>query len=419
MPLITRPEDAPRTAALYVYGAGRGGRAVRAALDALPDAGVAGFIDSSRSGVLDGLTVFTVDDFVGDPPPGAEIVIASQYAYDISRALRDRGVDRYWDATPLLTALTAPPPQAAEPPSLQAQVDGLRAEVDALYALLHRFIHEPEQAPELTALHAREAFDNQWRRVGDGEAMLSDPWFRANVARIVAEEELQVSADWFRGKRVLDCGCGNGRWAYGLARLGADVTAVDASDAALAATRAALAGLPGEHRFIRAELEDLERALPAGETFDLVWSWGVLMFCRSFRRALEQVARFAAPDGLLYLYLYGRESLPFAEDVGLFKRRVAYNARPDWPSREAFLLREVDGDPTKIHQRHDLLSPLLNRRFDFADVAALLAAQGFADVRRVKAHSELFIRAGRLPADAAGAAPFTPPAPPPYWFQRY
>lgn len=417
MPLISRPEDAPQGAALFIYGAGNGGRAVRAALEQVPGAQVAGFIDSARSGELDGLPIRQIDDFLRDRPANAEIVIASQYAYDISRALRDRGVFRYWDASPLTASLLAPPPPA--PPSLQEQVEGLRAEVDALYAVLHRLIHEPENAPELTALHARAAFDNQWRRVGDGEAMLSEPWFRDNVARIVAEEELSVAPGWLQGKRVLDCGCGNGRWAYGLARLGADVVALDASDAALAATRDALAGGTGRHRFVRADLEDVDQALAPDETFDLAWSWGVLMFCRNFRRALTGIARRVAPGGALYLYLYGRESLPFAEDVALFKRRVAYNAQPDWPARKAFLLREVGGDPEKIHQRHDLLSPLLNRRFDFAEVAALLGELGFADVRRVKAHSELFIRASRLPAGHPDAPPWQPPPEPPYWFQRY
>ena len=36
------------------------------------------------------------------------------------------------------------------------------------------------------------SFDYQWRSLPEGDAMLSDPWFRENVDRIVSEEVLGV-----------------------------------------------------------------------------------------------------------------------------------------------------------------------------------------------------------------------------------
>ena len=69
------------------------------------------------------------------------------------------------------------------------------------------------------------SFDYQWRELPEADALLSDEWFRANVARIISDELLCLKPEWFEGKRVLDAGCGTGRWTVGLLELGAEVTA--------------------------------------------------------------------------------------------------------------------------------------------------------------------------------------------------
>ena len=98
----------------------------------------------------------------------------------------------------------------------------------------------------LSGLRRRQtlaSFDYQWRALAEGDAMLSDPWFVDNMERIASEELLAVRRPWFEGRRVLDAGCGGGRWTVALLRLGARVTAVDFSAHSLAATRAQAARL--------------------------------------------------------------------------------------------------------------------------------------------------------------------------------
>jgi SAM-dependent methyltransferase len=292
----------------------------------------------------------------------------------------------------------------------------LRSDVDALYGLLYRIVHDPDHAPDLAGLQTRDAFSHQWATLAEGEAMLSDPWFRDNVARILSEEELCLDPQWFRGKDVLDCGCGGGRWSYGLAKLGANVTAVDVNDSALAQTRQALAGLPVEQSFVRSPLEEVSQHLPAGKKYDLVFSWGVLHHCGSFTRALQEIAGLVKPAGVLYLYLYGRESLSFAADVALFRERVRYNALADWPARRDFLLRKTRGDESKLHQAHDMFAPLINRRFTWDEVRVRLEALGFASVVRTIDYTEVFARASRTPLDERWTLL---PKRPPYWFERY
>src|SRR5207253_1358001 len=118
-------------------------------------------------------------------------------------------------------------------------------------------------------------------------------------------------------------GCGNGRWSFGLASLGAHLTCVDINPVAVEKTRAALEGCDVPKTFLVSPLEDVAAVL-RGRRFDLVFSWGVLHHARSFTRALEALASLVKPDGVLYLYLYGRQTLSFAADIALFKERVRY-----------------------------------------------------------------------------------------------
>ena len=70
-----------------------------------------------------------------------------------------------------------------------------------------------------------------------------------------------------------------------------------------------------------------------------------------------------------------------------------------------------------MHQSFDLLSPTINDRYTFVEVAGWLHDLGFDDVARTADHSELFIRALRQ-ADALAEVRLPPPERP-YWFERY
>lgn len=293
------------------------------------------------------------------------------------------------------------------------------AELDALYRLLHEVFHDLDDTPDTAALQTQDAFDYQWKELADGEAMLSDPWFKDNVTRILSEEELRIKPEWFKGKNILDCGCGNGRWSYGFAKLGANVTAVDISQAALDATAAALNEFDGEIRIVLSPLEALSAELDPKNKFDLVFSRGVLHHCRSFTRSLSEILKFVKEDGLLYLYLYGRQSYPLKEDLALFRERILYNSQPTAKAKEKFLLNRRGGDRTKLHQAHDYYAPLINRRFEFTYIEGILKQAGFAKVEQTMPHTELFVRAVMRDVEDFEKRWSLPVPQSPYWFDRY
>ncbi len=104
--------------------------------------------------------------------------------------------------------------------------------------------------------------------------------------------------------RVLDIGCGGGRHAVYLARLGLQVTAGDRSLLALEETGRWL-----ERERLRAQLAQLDMAtLPfARETFDAVLSVNVLHHARpgEARAAVEEVWRVLRPGGFFLAVLAG------------------------------------------------------------------------------------------------------------------
>lgn len=233
------------------------------------------------------------------------------------------------------------------------------------------------------------SFDYQWGHLPQGDAMLSDPWFQEHVTAILPEIT-GIDAAWFAGRRVLDAGCGSGRWTVGLLRLGAAVTAVDFSDAGLAATREAAAGLGS------LETRKVDLLEPPAELrerrFDLVYSFGVLHHTGDTFRALRNVAPLVGDGGAIFLYLYGKESWSLRQSWRTNRLRLRLAGLPF--ERKIAVLRELhpDKDP---HQLFDLLSPTINHRLGFATVRRELERLGFTEVTRTVRSGELFVRAVR------------------------
>jgi SAM-dependent methyltransferase len=293
----------------------------------------------------------------------------------------------------------------------------LRArDIDALYKVLYDRVHDRDEALEITPNSTAGAFSKQWEEFPEGEYLLSDPWFKANVGRILTEQEILLDPSWFKGRKVLDAGCGNGRWTYGLASLGAKLTSVDINQSAIDAARVAVNEIAQDVRFLKSPLEDLLEAT-GGDTFELVFCWGVAHHCVRFNKVLDALCASVAPGGVLYLYLYGSDSMDWKEESRIFKDRVAYNVLMDDEERMRFLLKKAGGNRDIVHNVHDLYAPLINRRFTFDETKGMLAERGFTDVLRTIDHTEVFVRATRGDVDLSEWS--LPPAKPPYWFQAH
>lgn len=113
----------------------------------------------------------------------------------------------------------------------------------------------------------------------------------------------------WRGKRVLEVGCGIGTDSINFARAGAELTAVDLSGESLriARQRATVMGVAHRIEFVQADAEELTSAL-SGTQHDLIYSFGVIHHTPRPGRALAEMRALAAPGGTLKVMIYHRHA---------------------------------------------------------------------------------------------------------------
>jgi SAM-dependent methyltransferase len=114
-----------------------------------------------------------------------------------------------------------------------------------------------------------------------------------------------VDFDGYRGRTVLEVGCGAGVDLARFARGGARVTGVDLARSAIDLAKANFAqqGLDGDFR-----VGDGEHLPFADDAFDAVYAHGVVQYTADPRRLVEECRRVLKPDGRAIFQVYNRIS---------------------------------------------------------------------------------------------------------------
>lgn len=112
----------------------------------------------------------------------------------------------------------------------------------------------------------------------------------------------------WRGKRVLEVGCGIGTDAVNFARAGADYTGVDLSEASvkLCKQRFDVFGLKGE--IFTANAEELDTVFDSHNKFDLIYSFGVIHHAPRPDRVVANFPNLLADGGEIRAMLYAKNS---------------------------------------------------------------------------------------------------------------
>ena len=143
-------------------------------------------------------------------------------------------------------------------------------------------------------------FGGLWGHLSDEQFKQSVDLFRK---RAVANN---FDLEWIKGKCCLDAGCGSGRYSVALAAHGASkVKAIDISETGLreAARRCSeISNIEFE------KCSTLDLPFP-DESFDLVWSAGVIHHTTDFDKALFEISRVTKKGGKMFLLIYGSGGL--------------------------------------------------------------------------------------------------------------
>jgi SAM-dependent methyltransferase len=264
-------------------------------------------------------------------------------------------------------------------------IEYLEGQVSAQAALLRHLAAPVIQTLPLVA-ETKSSFDFQWNEIPSGRYMLDNAAFREEAPQNVCRFTT-LSADWFRGKRVIDVGCGLGRYSWALCQLGCDVLSLDQSEHGLKRTAEACRAFP-RHRTMKV---DLLRPLAIVEQADLVWCFGVLHHTGDTYAAFRHIVPLVKPGGYLYLMIYGEPRHLFGLDY------EEVNEYDYWRRRTRNVtLRErlavvrmvmADGQFRVIGEEHvhgyfDAISPRINDLYAFEELESWLIDAQFVDIRR-------------------------------------
>ena len=146
--------------------------------------------------------------------------------------------------------------------------------------------------------------------------------------------------------RVLEVGCGLGTDGAQFAKAGADYTGIDLTEAAvdLARRRFELFNLPGEFR-----VSDAERLDFPDNSFDIVYSHGVLHHTPDTAAAVREIHRVLRPGGRAVVMLYHRNSYNYRINISLLRRAGVHLLR--WNAGIKFV-QLVTGEPENSLREH-------------------------------------------------------------------
>jgi ubiquinone/menaquinone biosynthesis C-methylase UbiE len=166
--------------------------------------------------------------------------------------------------------------------------------------------------------------------------------------RYTKEWHIPAAAGFSQSKNlnVLEVGCGLGTDGAQFAKAGAIYTGIDLTDAAvdLARRRFELFQLPGTFR-----VADAERLDFPDNTFDLVYSHGVLHHTPDTAAAVREIHRVLRPGGKGVVMLYHRDSYNYRVNISMLRRTGVQLLR--W-NAGVKLVQLLTGEPEESLREH-------------------------------------------------------------------
>lgn len=256
---------------------------------------------------------------------------------------------------------------------LKNEVSELRSIVRMLSSRINELCKQDDPKMQETL----ESFDVQWKCLDSGKHLLSDPSFVENLDNLIGQYT-GLPAEWFRDKSVLDAGCGNGRFTYGFLKLGAKVTAMDYSKSGINSVKANCAAFSGNLTVLQ---HNILAPVPfKRESFDLVFSFGVLHHTGDTYTAFKNLVPLVKENGYLFLMLYGE---PNNESEYTEINQYTYHRRQTAHMSNAEKIEYCRNNfPAEyVHGWFDAISPSINDLYRKDEIGAWLHRENFDNIK--------------------------------------
>lgn len=111
----------------------------------------------------------------------------------------------------------------------------------------------------------------------------------------------------WRGKKVLEIGCGIGTDTINFSRAGAQVTAIDLSEKSLEIAHKRSEVNNQNIKFYQGNAEDLDKIVPV-EPYDLIYSFGAIHHAANPEQILNQIKKYTSPNTVIKIMVYHKFS---------------------------------------------------------------------------------------------------------------
>ena len=208
-------------------------------------------------------------------------------------------------------------------------------------------------------------FDFQWQN-------LESPATQYNGDRV--RELLNLTGlpeSFFKDKRCLDAGCGNGRYTYALIHLGANVDSFDISPEAIEKCRKINSA---------AYLRNIYDLIP-NPVYDFVFCWGVLHHLPEPREGFNKVALQVKQGGTLHIMVYHRDTQAIYADGRRAWQFLGGDEKLNLCKR---MIKRYGGN---LHGWWDAFNPQYNWSYQPEEIETWFKEEGFKDITLTQKYS--------------------------------
>ena len=127
--------------------------------------------------------------------------------------------------------------------------------------------------------------------------------------RYTAEPHIPLFADFesYKGKKVLEVGCGMATEGINFVKHGAEYTGTDLSEESLELAKKRFGVYNKEGKFYAGNSEELTSFVPV-ETYDLIYSFGVIHHSPQPEKIISEIKKYMNKDSTLKIMLYATDS---------------------------------------------------------------------------------------------------------------